>query len=153
MYGTLPISCLREAMSLPGIKLRRGWPGVGSQIDFRKSKVVHLSKCPNTLFFGVLRCFWRKIFLRRRRRRKNFQNRQFFARKWVTFQNFRRFRHRKVGHLSILVTPPPFGSVTPSCLIPGPYIRHKQWLNTVIVWWHSRYELQCLQRYRWHGAV
>ena len=47
--------------------------------------------------------FWANITPRVRL--KNVKNMPNFPQKWVTFQNFRRLRRRKVGHLSILVTP------------------------------------------------
>ena len=40
---------------------------------------------------------WRNIFLQRRRRRKNYQNRPFFAQKWVTFR-FQSPSPLSVGH-------------------------------------------------------
>ena len=74
--------------------------------------------------FGVFKVFLAKNFLRRFRHRKNVQNHSFFAQKWVTFHNFRRLRHRKVGDLSIWVTPLCVG--TPH-LIPDKYVDVESW--------------------------
>ena len=70
-------------VSSSGIDLRGEWPGVGSRIDFRKSKVGHLSICPKMVFWGIFRVFLVKFF-------KNVKIWQFFTQTGVTFQNFRR---------------------------------------------------------------
>ena len=77
-----------------------GWPRVGSLIDFRKSEVGHLSKGPKMAFLCVLGYFWRKIFLRRLRRRKNVNIRPNFPKNRSFFKIF-----GTAFHLSIYVTP------------------------------------------------